>query len=170
MPKKPLKDPLQPINPINPLKPILENPPEEIKKLVGLLADANLTMAQIDTEMGFPIGETRKKLERWPILRQAGLEARTLALREAGIDKAKVYRVYSEAMDANTITPEGQTEDHKTRIMGADRAAVLLGEKISSTGNVNVQINNTGITPEDVDRLEGILAKRRADKAKVIDV
>jgi hypothetical protein len=168
MPKKLPKDPLQPKNP---LKPVLENPPEDIKKLITLLADANLTFSQIDTEMGFPQGETKRKLERWPILRQAGLEARTLALREAGIDKAKVYRVYSEAMDANTSTPDGLMEDHKTRIMGADRAAVLLGEKISSTGNVNVQVNNNvSLTPEDVDRLEGILNKRRAEKNKVIDV
>jgi hypothetical protein len=168
MPKKPIKPILEQINP---LIPVLENPPEDLKKLISLLADSNLTFNQIDQEMGFPLGETRKKLERWPILKQAGLEARALALRTAGIDKAKVYKVYSEAMDANTITPEGIMEDHKTRIMGADRAAVLLGEKISSTGNVNVQVNNNvALTPDDVDRLEAILNKRRAERNKVIDV
>lgn len=169
MPKKPIKPILEQINP---LVPVLENPPEDLKKLISLLADSNLTFNQIDQEMGFPLGETRKKLERWPILKQAGLEARALALRTAGIDKAKVYKVYSEAMDANTTLPTGElAEDHKTRIMGADRAAVLLGEKISSTGNVNVQVNNNvALTPEDVDRLEAILTARRANKNKVIDV
>lgn len=124
--------------------------PVEMKNFVELLSDANLSNSDVDEAMGWDAGTTVHKLQRWPSLQALKSEARLMALRSAGVEKADAYRVYKEALAAEKpLVVDGNIEyvtDHDVRIKAADRIATLLGEKPVSGGNsttvaLGVQIN-----------------------------
>lgn len=127
----------------------IPTPPTEMQEFVGLLSDANLSNNEVDEAMNWPIGTTANKMQRWPELRELRKEARLMAMRAAGLDKAGAYKVYVEGLKAEkAMVVDGSLEyvtDHDVRIKAADRVATLLGEKPLGNGGttiaVGVQIN-----------------------------
>ena len=112
--------------------------PEEVQKFLDLLVDPNYTPEQIDEIMSYPVGETSKKIREQKWLRDTIKDARMVALRRAGINKAICYEVYKEGLKAIKISPTGSEEpDHDTRIKAADRLLNMLGERpAGGSGNM----------------------------------
>ncbi len=112
--------------------------PEEVQKFLDLLVDPNYTPEQIDEIMSYPVGETSKKIREQKWLRDTIKDARMVALRRAGINKAICYEIYREALSAIKISPTGSEEpDHDTRIKAADRLLNMLGERpAGGSGNM----------------------------------
>ncbi len=104
--------------------------PEEVQKFLDLLVDPNYTPDQIDEIMGYSVGETSKKIKENKWIRDTIKDARMVALRRAGINKAICYDVYREALTAVRTSNLGATEpDYDTRIKAADRLLNMLGER-----------------------------------------
>lgn len=112
--------------------------PEEVQKFLDLLVDPNYTPEQIDEIMSYPVGETSKKIREQKWLRDTIKDARMVALRRAGINKAICYEIYREALSAIKISTTGSEEpDHDTRIKAADRLLNMLGERpAGGSGNM----------------------------------
>jgi hypothetical protein len=112
--------------------------PDEVQKFLDLLVDPNYTPEQIDEIMSYPIGETSKKIREQKWLRDTIKDARMVALRRAGINKAICYEVYHQALTATRTSNLGATEpDFDTRIKAADRLLNMLGERpAGGSGNM----------------------------------
>ncbi len=112
--------------------------PDEVQKFLDLLVDPNYTPEQIDEIMSYPVGETSKKIREQKWLRDTIKDARMVALRRAGINKAICYSVYREALTATRTTNLGAIEpDFDTRIKAADRLLNMLGERpAGGSGNM----------------------------------
>ena len=149
--------------------------PSSAKKLIELLADYNLTVSQVDIAMRaeypeWEDGDTRKMLDKHPLLANTANESRVIAMRVAGISKLGSFKVIAEAHSAEK---EGEP-DHEVRLKAADRALNLMGEKMNApivvAKEINIQIN----TPEEIDRLEKITEMMdvitQRMKVKTIDV
>lgn len=164
----------QPVNPFASILPA--DAPPEMHKLIALLATPDISLSEIDEQMGWPLGETRSKLKRWPILAKTATEARMLAMRAAGLEKTDAYKVYKEALDAektvsvedntNDVEPGSRTNvtepDHKIRITAADRVLTLFGESPVTPRPQSAptyQQNNITVNSSDVTLLTEIMGR-----------
>lgn len=117
--------------------------PDEVQKFLDLLVDPNYTPDQIDEIMGYSVGETSKKIKENKWIRDTIKDARMVALRRAGINKAICYDVYREALTAVRTSNLGATEpDYDTRIKAADRLLNMLGERPTGGQGGSVGISN----------------------------
>lgn len=137
----------------NILPAILPNAPAETQRLIDFLANPNLTTVQIDQEMGFPAGETRRLISRYPALAKKAQEARLMAFRLVGIDspRLKAYTAIKDALEAEKSQPCGANEfgveyekvaDHKIRLEAAQKILKILGD--DSIADINIENLNIG--------------------------
>lgn len=134
----------------------MKDVPDTLPKLIELLSDQNLSLVEIDVQMGWGAGETKRKLERYPLLAKTANEARVLAMRRAGLSKVESFKVIA---DAHKADGDDGKADHDIRLKAADRALALMGEKTGLIGGGttvqgDIRINIT--SPEDIERLDKI--------------
>lgn len=139
----------------------LNDIPDETRRFIKLACDPNLQMVEIEDQMGWERGHGTKMLKKFPMLRQAVEEGRILAMRSAGIEKMDAYKVYKNGMTATGVTKEGhEYEDHRTRIMAADRVLNLLGESPLGKNGVEVKTQSVVVVNGMGERLERALSHR----------
>lgn len=147
---------------------LLPDAPPEVKKLIELLANPSLTTMDVDQEMGWPEGETRRKLKQYPLLAKTANEARVIAFRAVGLDAPRIaaFRAIADALTATKREQCGNFEyvevpDHGTRLKAANQILKVLGDDASV-------IAEAGKDVELHLKIYNIVNQRKT--AKVIDV
>jgi galactokinase len=132
--------------------------PEELKKFIELASDPDVELKDIDRHFGWEEGESRRKIQAYPLLKSLIKETKIMALKALGVSKADAYRVYKDAMSAESV--EGMPE-HDVRMKAADRVLALYGERVTGVGGggVTVAIQNNDNRVMTVNR-EDVAARR----------
>lgn len=131
--------------------------PEELKKFIELASDPDVELREIDRHFGWEEGESRRKIQAYPLLKSLIKETKIMALKALGISKADAYKVYKDAMSAEDI--EGMPS-HEVRMKAADRVLALYGERVNGGGSgVTVAIQNNDNRVMTVNR-EDVAARR----------
>ena len=82
-----------------------EEPPVEVRRLVEMLCDFNMTRDEVDIAMRavvpeWEMGMATSCMRKYPLLAQTVAEGKALALRKAGADKVASIKKYVEAQGA----------------------------------------------------------------------
>lgn len=158
----------------NKIPVLVRDVPPEIVDLVRLLADPNLTTADIDMEMNWPAGETRRKLNKYPILARTAQEARILAFRKVGLESPRLaaYQVIADALKANKRVYDNlgnvvdEVIDHKIRLEAAQKMLRILGDDSGPILNVEGDLisNHLTVAVEHFKKMSVEQLRAEADK------
>ncbi len=113
--------------------PILPNALPLTQKLIDLIANPNLTTKEIDEQMGWHEGETRRLIARCPALMVKANEARILAFKLVGLEAPRLgaYKAIKEGLEATKRLPDGSDDiDHKIRLEAAQKILNILGDDL----------------------------------------
>lgn len=151
--QEPKASAMEPTAPVSDLL-LPTDPPPVIKRIIELMSDLDLTMADVDRQIvidfpelreeGWKVGSTRKFLKKYPILKTTIKQSRALLWRDAGMSRLDAYKVIADAKEAVKIAGDGsEAIDHKTRMDASDRFLGLNGEAVKGSGT-SVHIGGDG--------------------------
>ena len=145
-----------------------EEPPVEVRRLVEMLCDFNMTRDEVDIAMRavvpeWEMGMATSCLRKYPLLAQTVAEGKALALRKAGADKVESIKCYVEAQGA--VKEETGAADHDIRIKGSDRILTLMGESPIAVSRTEVAIDNRHINVDGETLAAFISAVERLDSS-----